>query len=405
MKITEELLNDSYLTDAYRASCNLLKQLSTEDGFIASAENKANYKRIWSRDGVIAGLASLLTDDEELINSFKLTLNTLKRFQDHTGRIASNIDVATNEVSFGTTVGRIDATLWYVIGVCQYRLKTSDEVFWSEFKPSVDRALFYLECLELNGRGLIHIPPGGDWADEYINHGYVLFDQMLYFIANQLYGQIDNDEEKLKKSQYLANLIRVNYFPKSENLDNPFVYHQAIFKQALKEYQPPIPVTYFTSHSVRYHLDNFANSLLLLADLLDPADEKMIADVLNNLISDSNQPILPAFHPVITEGDPFWPRLLNNYLYQFKNEPYHFHNGGRWPLVHGFFLSALDKEGLKGLLDLAKVLKRDNFIFPEYYIGNTGKPAGTLGLSFSASGFIIAYQAVLNKRLPFSLKI
>ncbi|NUR33686.1 MAG: fructofuranosidase/invertase, partial [Gemmatimonadaceae bacterium] len=36
-----------------------------------------------------------------------------------------------------------------------------------------------LEGLEYNGRHLLYVPVGGDWADEYVYEGYVLHDQVL----------------------------------------------------------------------------------------------------------------------------------------------------------------------------------------------------------------------------------
>ena len=52
----------------------LLHQVSTKNGFLASAENTSNYQRVWARDGVICGLAALASADEKLIATFKNTL-------------------------------------------------------------------------------------------------------------------------------------------------------------------------------------------------------------------------------------------------------------------------------------------------------------------------------------------
>jgi len=203
-----------------------------------------------------------------------------------------------------------------------------------------------------------------------------------------------------EKADRLTELIKVNYFPKLENIDSPFVYHQAIFKKAVEDYKPPIPVTYFTSHNIRYHFDSFASSLLLLTNILDREDEKMIEDKLMSL-ADSNLPIIPAFYPVIDEGHPLWGQLTDNYLYEFKNKPYYFHNGGRWPMVHGFFLTSFEESGPKELEAFARILREDDCVFHEFYQGETGEPLGTTGLGFSASGYILSYEKIVNGRLPF----
>jgi hypothetical protein len=37
----------------------LLQKASSSEGFLASAQDISNYKRVWARDGVICGLAAL----------------------------------------------------------------------------------------------------------------------------------------------------------------------------------------------------------------------------------------------------------------------------------------------------------------------------------------------------------
>ena len=46
-------------TISYNKSIELLHDVSSAHGFLASAENTSNYKRVWARDGVICGLAAL----------------------------------------------------------------------------------------------------------------------------------------------------------------------------------------------------------------------------------------------------------------------------------------------------------------------------------------------------------
>lgn len=395
------------IKEAYQKSIDLLKVLSTSEGFIASPEERANYHRVWSRDATIAGLASLSGNEKILIEVFKETLLNLKKNQDKTGRIPSNISLDGGDVSYGTNVGRVDATLWYIIGVCQYFLHTKDEVFFKEINPSLKKAFFYLNCLELNGRGLIYIPQGGDWADEYINHGYVLFDQMLYLISLRNYGYITKDKEIKEKERKLRKLIKINYFPYEENLNNKYVYNPVLFQESLNKKKGDISVlSYFTGHSVLFHTDNFANSLVFLEELLEPNERLLLK---KKIIKEANlkeeSPLIPAFYPVIKEKDALWKNLRNNYVFQFRNYPYRYHNGGLWPLVHGFFLSTFEgREGKKYLNDFAKVLKKDDYIFPEYYNGLTYDPCGVKKLGYSASAYILAYNSIINKRKPFLWK-
>lgn len=393
-------MNDT-TKEAYEKSILLLDNLVTKKGFIASTTQISNYKRVWARDGVVAGLASLTTDNKILIDAFAQTLRTLKRYQDETGRIPSNVSIDEEKVSYGTTVGRIDATIWYIIGVCQFSLRTKDKQFFNEFHESIKKAFFYLKCLELNGRGLLNIPQGGDWADEYINHGYVLFDQVLYSLALKSYCKITKDKETIKKQKELIELIKINYFPKKDNKNSKYIYDEILFHGFMDKYKSPLPVVYFSNHSIRQHIDNFANALLLLSGIIESEDEDEIKDNIIEIFLGSEFSILPAFHPVIKEGDAKWDHLRKNFLFEFKNMPYKFHNGGLWPLVHGFFLASLGEMGRKHLDDFANVLKKSDYLFPEYYNGKTYKPEGTEYLGFSASAYIIAYNSIIKNKPPF----
>lgn len=62
------------MTDiSYIKAKNLLLEASSPKGFLASANEVSNYKRIWARDGVITGLAALLDGNKKLIETFRQT--------------------------------------------------------------------------------------------------------------------------------------------------------------------------------------------------------------------------------------------------------------------------------------------------------------------------------------------
>ncbi len=388
----------SVVEEAYEKSIDLLTHLQTEKGFVASLEDVANYKRIWSRDGIIAGLAGMLTGREDLKQTFLATLHTLARNQDHTGRIVSNVTLDEGTKSYGTTVGRVDATIWFVIGVCQYTLRTGEHFIFDELHEEIKKALFYLECLELNGRGLLYVPQGGDWADEYITHAYVLFDQVLYYTALRNYYLLTHDQRTDERADVLRELIAVNYFPQKKHVHHPRVYNKSLFEMSLETYSPPLPIAYFSAHNAFNHrVANFDNALLLVLDIIDEDMKTAITHTVFSRCMNDTLPILPAFSPVIDEQDPMWVFLKDNYLYEFKNKPYCFHNGGLWPLVHGFFLAGAadhDESVEYRLESFANTLKRDMYIFPEFYHGETYEPRGTTELGFSAAGYILAYKKI-----------
>lgn len=123
------------LDEGYARALDLLRSLATPDGFVAAPIERANYRRIWSRDGVIIGLAVLQAEDDGLIAAFRRTLLTLARHQGPQGEIPSNVDTAGGRVSYGGTTGRVDADLWFVVGCAEYWQATGDDSFLNEVLP------------------------------------------------------------------------------------------------------------------------------------------------------------------------------------------------------------------------------------------------------------------------------
>ena len=106
---------------SYKKAIELLLQLSSDHGFLASAEQSTNYNRVWARDSVICGLASILDGNSTLLETFRATLLTLSEHQNHLGHIPSNVyfkEKGNIEVSFGGLAGRVDTVSWYIIGIC-----------------------------------------------------------------------------------------------------------------------------------------------------------------------------------------------------------------------------------------------------------------------------------------------
>ncbi len=75
---------------------------------------------------MITGLAALASGNPKLIDGMGRTLATLRDQQGPHGEIPSNVSVDGHTVSYGTLAGRVDALLWYVIGVCAYIHYTGD---------------------------------------------------------------------------------------------------------------------------------------------------------------------------------------------------------------------------------------------------------------------------------------
>ena len=89
--------------------------LSGHDGIHASAAETANYRAVFTRDAVMAGVAGLLVGDSTVTSGLVRTLERLRELQGAEGQIASNFEMRQGQpphVSFGTLAPRLEAAPW-----------------------------------------------------------------------------------------------------------------------------------------------------------------------------------------------------------------------------------------------------------------------------------------------------
>ena len=414
LRQTNQAKQAALFQQGHDQAIQLLRNCCTADGFLASLTEHDNYRRIWARDGVITGLAALLREEQDLINTFKQTLLTLARYQGPHGEIPSNVDTLCERVSYGGTTGRIDADLWFVIGCAEYWTATEDAEFIDAMFPVLEKVRHLLGAWEFNNRGLLYVPPAGDWADEYLHSGYVLYDQLLYLQAHRsfcaLHHHIHNsiDHRLLEKKDRLKHLIQANYwFRDGDNIPDD-VYHEVLYCKA-RGAAPHCAgyywLPFFSPTGYGYRFASFANVLVSLLDIADE-DQRQAVDAFVGGLGVDEMPLLPAFHPVIQPVDDDWKELQMTFSYSFKNKPYEFHNGGLWSMISGFYVADLAKRGQteqanKYLAAIHRANKRDSentdWGFYEYLHGQTLQPGGTRHQAWSAAGAIIGHYALQDK--------
>jgi hypothetical protein len=374
----------------YQKAVELLHHAANPHGFLASVQPITNYNRVWARDGVICGLAALTTKDPQLIDTFRQTLETLANYQHETGTIPSNVAFGPDgvaQVSYGGLAGRVDAVTWFIIGVTQFTFVTGDRAFYQKMSPNVSSALTLLQNWEFNNRHLVYVPLSGNWADEYITDGYVLYDQLLRLWALrgiQFCAPTENNANKIKaiEAQILLNFT----FNAAEEH-----YHERAYQEVT--WFPYMPCS-FSPAGYKNRFDAFANALALLLNL---GSQEFQAAQLNYLIAlAGEQPLglVPAFWPPVFPDEGDWNLLKNNCKYEFRNYPYEFHNGGSWPMVNGFCGIALVMHGriveakqLCEKLDDANAIK--DFAFYENFNTQTMTPNGIPQCTWSAAGTIL----------------
>jgi hypothetical protein len=390
--------------EAYEQSLNMLRRCLTPAGFVDSLLNIENYGRIWSRNGIITGLAALASGDKELVQGFERTLNTLASYQGPHGEIPSNVVADNGEVSYGHLAGRVDALLWYVIGVCTYLNDTSRTSYSTHYRLSIEKAMNLAECWEFNARGFIYTPITGNWADEYIQQGYVLSDQLLYLTALQSAGRVFDHQGWRQKAETLRRMIEVNYWPRRELLRDALVYHPHAYRFQVEQGVPPYWLPAFSPAGYTTYFDSLAHALVLLTDIGSDDQRRLTLGYTQSLAQQIGNALLPAFWPVIRPGDHEWLLLETNHLYgRLKNQPHMYHNGGLWPMLTGLYALGLVRYGYieraQQLLTAVNVANEQgnegrHWDFAEYHHGQTFAPMGIRYQAWSAAAAILAYQAV-----------
>lgn len=408
-----ELEGDTLYEEGYQKSMDLLEKASTPNGILASIFDKDNYKRVWARDGIISGLAGLLANSKKVIDSFKVTLNLLATHQGPQGQIPSNIKINDSgdveAVSYGGLAGRVDSLPLFIIGVTTLARLTNDISFAEGKLPNLRKCFSLLDSWEFNNRGFIYVPRSGDWADEYILEGYILYDQLLRLWALRCFLSYFDDESLKEKEQFLSEAIMINYWPHIDNINSDMVYHKYAFKSFIKKnYELSYSLPAFTPSGYINKFDALANALLILLNLTGDNQRNIILDYGQKIIMNNPCKMIPAFWPPITDNDPEWNLLKTNYSYSFKNKPYHYHNGGVWPMVNGFWGMALNRAGktdeaenlLNSIVESVKKGKENTeWAFYEYSDSLKGKPGGTAQLTWSAAGLVLLKNSLEGKKL------
>ncbi|GEJ47874.1 glycoside hydrolase 100 family protein [Chryseobacterium sp. ON_d1] len=362
----------------------IIRKAITEEGILASAQQKDNYARVWARDSMMAGYAGILIHDEEILTGLERSILTLAKHQAENGQIPSN--VVNGKASYGTHVGRTDATAWWIVTACEYLRITSDDALKSSLKKKIYQALSCLKTWEYNQRGLVYSPLGGNWADEYVTSGYTLYDNVLRYWALKNVSEAYNDPELKTVSENTKNLIQQNF---CKNDSNAARYHETAYAKASAK---PFFWASLNANGYDERFDLAGNALALLLDF--EIDMQDFSEFLRDMSNEFKHWMLPVFYPVIFPGDDDWRLLENNYSYSFKNQPYHFHNGGSWPIFLGWLCLGLKKKGIKEIPEkiitqYETLMNEKGEHFREFYSTDKLLPLGTEQLCFSASGYIL----------------
>jgi Alkaline and neutral invertase len=375
-------------------SLQLIHQAIIPEGIKASANGDDNYQAIWARDSVIAGLAGYLYNDEKILDALLCSINTLASHQAPNGLIPSNVSFDNDDqahVSYGSLAGRVDATLWWLIGVGILGIKNKSAVLFLE--TQVSKALFLTDCWEHNNKQLIYTPLGGNWADEYIVEGHTLYDNALRYWAYSICANVFFNKDWEAKSRYIEASIFSNFsfgYPETN-----YTIHPKAFNNGSEKVLPYMPMS-FNAAGYNTSWDMAGNAIALLIGL--NKDHQNIQQYITSLTQELGHAHIPVFYPIIQPQDKNWDRLTENYNFSFKNKPHHFHNGGCWPVFLGLLFLSLPEQQQEELGVIKKSFvelleKNPSHVFTEYWSTDKIIPNGTNPLCFSAAGILFMHAS------------
>lgn len=392
--------------------------------------NKA-YQQVWARDSMVSGLGLLVCPDPAAAELLRRSFATLQAYQSPLGNIPHSVGYANRDdpalIAHGghlealpgqdavaivdtTHAGCIDSCLWYIVGHYYHSVVTGDLALLQGAWPSLERALLWLRYQDSNECGLLESHEAMDWADLFANRYNVLYPNVLYYAAWRAMGRM---AEALGKDgapyQRTAEDVRrkINtlfWIGAAEPKDWEWLKHERkewfyVLKRVETELvERPFYLPYLAFRDYADRFDTLGNLLAIIFGVADQHKANHILDYIHGCGLNEPFPV-QAIYPVVQPGDRDWREY---YRVRNINQPHHYHNGGTWPFIGGFYVAALVQAGrmTEATTQLAKLSamnrsgKQGEWEFNEWFHGLSGRPMGFGGQSWSAAMYLWACDAV-----------
>jgi glycogen debranching enzyme len=387
----------------YSDAIESLRRCCSPWGLKASGRPLGHHQ-IWARDSMIALLGARLVQDNQIQEALRASLLLLRDNRRPGGAIPNNVACATLHPNFRAYA---DGGLWWIVG--STLIAPDPEV--------VREVLRWYEYQDVDQSGLLSMQEGSDWQDLFCTRGKGLYLNCLYVMALRRAAELFEGEEGdrlRRRAERVAERIN-NYFwyagdgdtsrPLSHSFstegtplrDSMGRLREMPVKRYLTDDQYYLP--YLGFRSIGEWFDSFGNILAILSGVADRRQSDIILDSISRYSLDRWP--LKSLTPVVRPGDSDW----RNY-YGSLNVPHHYHNGGAWPFLGGFYVAALVKTGRTetaetALLRLAELNQCGQF--NEWHHGETGVPMGAQDQAWSAGMYLLACECVRRGpgALPF----
>jgi glycogen debranching enzyme len=424
MEVTQPLIEEGR-----QLAEQLLLKNSGELGILASSRA---YQQVWARDSMISGLGLLLCNNGEGVTTHRRSLETLRQFQSRLGKIPHNVGYTDVDdpalVAHGGRIdtvngarrlaadtahaGCVDDNLWYILGVYYDTILSQDTQLLESHWSHLEQALLWLRYQDSNECGLLEVHEAMDWADLFSNHYNVLYDNVLYYAAWKAMGQMAGllghaSQEYLDTAEDIRRKVNLLLWvgPKAPKDYDWIVRERKEWLYPVRRVETelvvrPFYLPYLGFRDYADRFDTFGNLLAILFGVADQKQSNLILDYIEGCGLNDPYPV-QCLYPPVQPGDKDWREYFR---VRNLNQPHHYHNGGTWPFIGGFYVAALVQAGRfeeaqHQLANLAKMNHdgvRDQWEFNEWFHGLSGRPMGFAGQSWSAAMYLFAHHAVAN---------
>ncbi|MCX6799033.1 MAG: hypothetical protein NTW59_02990 [Candidatus Diapherotrites archaeon] len=375
------------IEEAVEKAKETMRKCSTPHGLHASGGPRG-YNSVWARDSMIGLIgASTMDPRGEFKQQFRITLNTLRKYQTSVGQIPNCVDmwdkVRPKKATFATT----DSTLLYLLGLKAFAHNYNDKKILRQFRRSIDSAFCWLRCQDAGEDFLPEQLPTCDWQDCFPHkYGHTINTVALYYAALRAYG----------KKREMRNVLRAV----SGRTQSKII----LFNNEKGHFYPWVWKNHDGDIEQEEWFDSLGNMIAICGGLADRKQAAKILRFVKKKRIDKPYPVR-VIYPPIKEGDKEWHSYFGKCL---AATPHYYINGGIWPFVGGFYVAGLAKAGKareakRQLIALAKANrlgKHAHWEFNEWIHPLKRKAMGSEYHAWDAGAFLLAAAAVQGKKLP-----
>jgi hypothetical protein len=360
-------------------------------GLQASGRREGHHQ-VWARDSMISLLGARFIPEPSIRSSLLESIATLRRGQSPAGAIPNNVDSQTLRPNFRAYA---DGGLWWIVG----------SSLLAPAPPVTRSILRWYECQDVDRSGLLSMQESTDWQDLFCTRGKGLYLNCLYVLALRAAARVLNDAELNQRAEAVSHRINEwmwyngdgqmlrhisHSFSTESPKDQDSLGRKRYIPPKLRLRDEPHYLPWLGFRAVGEWFDTLGNLLAILAGVADESRTTTILDFITRHRL-HRWPCISLVPPV-RPGDPDW----RDY-YGLLNLPDHYHNGGVWPFIGGFYVAALVRAGrpneaTEALSELAELNLRGEF--NEWHHGETGEPMGVRDQAWSAGIFLFAAECV-----------